>query len=209
MNDKRFHINEKDEIKPCKAKEIKDCPVKNSNGEKTQHYQTIEQALKYREEKLSKKYKKTQSLSKKLFSPKILKNSYIGAPVENSLMGKFEKDLKNSHIENIDVFMENRKNRDNGEYHITLITPPEFRKLKKAGKFIDLDKVDSFHIDFVGVGTVEDIENDKQAWFVVGKSDEVNSWRNKLGLPYKDLHITLAFRNGDVFNFRKNENTLI
>lgn len=207
----KFHINESGEVKQCKAQSLAKCPVKNVNGEKSEHYDNRKNAEKNSEILLMKKFGETKKISKLVFIPKILKNSYIGIPVDNVLMKKFENTLKNSEIKNIDEYMENRNVRDLGHYHCTIISPREFRQLKKAGIKIEkeLEKLKNIKIDFIGIGSVEDKENDKQAWFVIANSEIVDNWRKNLNLEKHYLHVTLAFKNADVHNVEKDEKTLI
>lgn len=207
----KFHINEQGEVKPCNAQSPESCPVKDINGNKSKHYENKNEALENSQKLLKEKFGETKSMSKNNFIPTILKNSYIGVPVSNNIISEFEKTLKNSDIENIDEYMENRKVRDLGHYHCTIITPREFRQLKKSGVNINeaINKINNFNIDFIGVGSVEDKENNKQAWYVVADSEDIDNWRNELNLPKHNLHITLAFKNSDIHNLVKDNSTLI
>lgn len=204
-----FHINERGEVNLCAAKTPESCPVKNINGVKSEHYKTKVAAEKASQVLLSKNYGETETLSKTNFNLKILKNSYIGIPVQNWLIEKMEKDLKNLNIDNIEIYMKNRENRDLGKYHMTVISPKEFRELKKRG--VDVYKIvesfNNFCFTFKGIGMVED--GDNKAWFVIVSSEDVDNFREELNLPKKDLHITLAFKNKDIHHSPKDEKTLI
>lgn len=116
----RYHINEKGEVKECKAKKPEKCPVKNVLNEKTQHYNDKNNAEKENEKLLSLKYKKfTQYKNNKnshIVNDKIEKIPYhlkidenvksllndienfgkpliVGGAVRDSLVGAVSKDI--------------------------------------------------------------------------------------------------------------------
>lgn len=60
----KYHINDKTgRVNICRA-EKGNCPLKNSNGENTEHFDTKEAALAFNERKLAKTHKPLKSLSK-------------------------------------------------------------------------------------------------------------------------------------------------
>lgn len=96
--------------------------------------------------------------------------------------------------------------RDGGEkYHITVVSPPETRALKKAGKSIP--GAEAMEVQPLGIGHVKD--GDNEAWYLVCSSPRVQEWRASMNLPPHDLHITLAFKGKDVHGVRKGQSTLL
>jgi hypothetical protein len=69
-----------------------------------------------------------------------------------------------------------------------------------------LDPILKYDIDdlkMYGVGTAE--KNGNRAYFVVCKSDKLDAIRTRFDLPKQDFHITIGFKDKDVFGVRKNE----
>lgn len=141
----------------------------------------------------------------------VLKRSYVGAVVDSKILDPMNRALL-AHV-GFD-FVEAKHNHDQrdgvGCYHMTILTPQEFRtvsnSLKLEGKTLDLPEKVNFTL--LGVGTANNQKS--RSWFAVAESVEVNEWRAGLGLPNRDLHITLAFeKGGDVHNVDKSANSLI
>lgn len=141
----------------------------------------------------------------------VLKRSYVGAVVDSEILDPMNRALL-AH-RGFD-FIEAKNNRDlrdgQGKYHMTILDPKEFRSvsnsLKLEGKTLDLPEKVNFTL--LGVGTANNQKS--RSWFAVAESVEVNEWRAGLGLPNRDLHITLAFeKGGDVHNVDKSANSLI
>ncbi len=78
-----------------------------------------------------------------------------------------------------------RYNRDGKEYHITIITPNEYRN----NKFTTLPENCKFKI--LGYAQCEGVA------FLVCDYPEGSLYRKKYGLTKKDFHITLGYKNKD------------
>jgi hypothetical protein len=140
----------------------------------------------------------------------ILGNNYLGIKVSNDFVEPFLDDLKGILGDDFDVYTENQQNRDHGDYHITVINTMDYNRLAKevgVESFINsLEPILNYEIDdleMLGVGTVT--KGDNTAYFVVCNSDKLDAVRNRFGLDKKDFHITLGFKNKDVFGLPKNK----
>lgn len=140
-----------------------------------------------------------------------LGNNYLGIKVPNSTVTPFLNKLKEilGETEYKD-FIQNQISRDNGQYHITVINVSDYnRLLKKEGykNFINsLNTVFEYEIDdlkMLGVGLAQRSTN--RAYFVVVKSEKLDAIRKRYNLGEHDFHITLGFKDRDVFGVRKNK----
>lgn len=137
-------------------------------------------------------------------------NNYIGVDIPKLMVDPFLDKLKS--ILGVDDYLrytEMQKNRDHGKYHITLIPVHELNMLiNKLGHSSVLNKLElildkSFDdLKFMGLGKASD--GDNNAYFIVVKSEFLDMIRESYDLPKKDLHITVGFKNKDIFNVRKN-----
>lgn len=92
-----------------------------------------------------------------------------------------------------------------GHYHMTVISPADYRKLRKQG--IALDKEKRFDFTVKGVGTQSNDES--TTWFAVVESPQAQEYRRSLGLDPHDFHVTLGFTHKDVHGRPKDVSTLI
>jgi tRNA nucleotidyltransferase/poly(A) polymerase len=111
------------------------------------------------------------------------------------------------------------KNR--GEFHITIIEPPEVSKIAKTlkGQGLSSAEVDAQLKTKVGALTVDgepqmiglgkQTSGGNETYFAVVKWPEAQLLRDQLGLPSKDLHITLGFKEKDIYGVPKDETTLV
>jgi len=106
-------------------------------------------------------------------------------------------------------YITNKSNRDGGSNHITVINVSDYNRLTKVmgmDKFTNsLEGVLKFPIDdlkLMGLGTAS--RNNNTSYFVVCKSNKLDSIRNRYKLNEHDFHITLGFCHRDVFGVRKN-----
>lgn len=159
---------------------------------------------------LNEELKKLRKLSGILLETQVsvLKNSYLGIPIEEKDVKSYLKDLKDLVGED-DFFLlkGNRDLRDGeGHYHITVLSPMEFSVLKKEGKSFK-----DFNLEgkprFLGIGKAQKDSN--VAYYIVVDFPEVDEYREKLNLPKKDLHITIGFMDKDVHGVKKDASTLI
>jgi hypothetical protein len=137
-------------------------------------------------------------------------NNFLGIKINKDLVNPFLDELKDILETEYDEFVNYQQRRDHGSYHITVLNVIEYNKLiKEMGmdKFVSsLDIIFKYEIDdlkMMGLGTAE--KNGNRSYFVVCKSDKLNSIRKRYNLDEKDLHITLGFRFKDVSGVSKNE----
>lgn len=133
--------------------------------------------------------------------------SYYGSHVSEASIQPFRDSLRKSlGDEKFNEYVQAKEDRDGASaYHITAISPPETRKLKKAGVKITPPPTTEF--EAVGIGHA--VSGDNEAWYVVCESPKLQEWRGSLGLPPHDLHVTLAFKGKDVHGQDKGRATLI
>jgi len=140
-----------------------------------------------------------------------LGNYYIGVKIPSGYLTKFLEDMKSFLSEDdYSKYTSYKNNRDNGEYHITVINAIDYGKLVKSmggDKFVQsLEKVFSYPIDdlkMLGVGTASRDEN--RTFFVVCDSDKLEAVRNRYSLEDIDFHTTIGFKYKDVFGVSKNK----
>lgn len=137
-------------------------------------------------------------------------NNYLGIKMPNGEVERFLEELKGFlSEEDFKIFTDNQKKRDNGGYHITVMSVPEFNKLNNdmgMDKFVSsLQSIFKYDIDdlkMMGIGTAEKSTN--KTFFVVCRSEKLDAIRDYYGLSEKDFHITIGFKWKDVFGVRKN-----
>ena len=98
-----------------------------------------------------------------------------------------------------------------GEFHITVLDPKELKKLVKGTPYLKTRffPIDRSEIEVLGIGRASDDLKGKVAYFLVVKWPHAQEFRKAYGLLPKDLHITLGFIKGDVFNAPKDEASLV
>ena len=136
-------------------------------------------------------------------------NNYLGIKIEKGLVDPFLTELKDILGSEYETYTNLQQQRDHGSYHITLINTMDYNKLSKSGldKFINsLEPIMKYPIDdlqMLGVGTAQ--KNENRTYFVVCRSEKLQSIRKRYDLPEQDLHITIGFKWKDCFGVRKNE----
>lgn len=141
----------------------------------------------------------------------IIGNNYLGIQFDLNTINPFLKKLKDLiGDKDYEDFTNYQKQRDRGSYHLTIINVIEYNKLADDmghDKFINsLQNVFKYEIDdlkMMGIGTAHKGEN--RAYFVVCKSDKIDSIRKRYRLDPRDIHITIGFKYKDVFGVRKNK----
>lgn len=97
-------------------------------------------------------------------------------------------------------------------YHLTVISPPESKVLSqlddnqaKKLEHISSDIQQGIGIEFKGLGlidgstaSVREADKVKKACFVAVDIPALQAFRESVGLPAKDFHITLGFESGDI-----------
>lgn len=140
-----------------------------------------------------------------------INNNYLGIKIDNQTIQPFLNQLKDIlPTDEAEVYIGNQQKRDNGSYHITTINVMDYNRLSKEmgiSNFVNsLEPIFKYEIDdlkMLGLGTAR--RNENQAYFVVCKSEKLDSIRKRYNLPEHDFHITLGFKWRDVFGVRKNQ----
>lgn len=137
-------------------------------------------------------------------------NNYLGIKLPNDIVEPFLYDLKEILVDDFDTYTLNQQNRDHGTYHITVINAMDYNRLAKevgVENFINsLEPILKYEIDdleMLGVGTAE--KGDNRTYFVVCNSDKLDAVRTRFELGKQDFHITLGFKDKDVFGVPKNK----
>ncbi len=137
-------------------------------------------------------------------------NNYLGIPFGQNVIIPFLSKLKEFIPEEYQIYIENQQKRDHDSYHCTVINVMEYNSISKSmgmSKFISsLSDVLSFEIDdlkMMGIGSAS--RNENKSFFIVCKSEKLNSIRSKYNLLPYDFHITIGFKWRDVFGVRKNQ----
>lgn len=112
------------------------------------------------------------------------------------------------------------KNR--GEYHITIIEPPEVKAMVNnlkatqglSGKEAEVTIKQllaniSINGEPVNIGVGKQTAVDNEVYFMVVKWPEAQEFRASHGLPEKHFHITLGFTSKDIHGVSKDESTLV
>jgi hypothetical protein len=93
--------------------------------------------------------------------------------------------------------------RNHGVYHITMFNVMEMKQKTITDIKIDeLIRYGSHMFEYKGIGSIT--KGDMSTYYVVVDSEEMNIERNIVGLPPRDLHITIGFTHKDLFTERKN-----
>ena len=128
-----------------------------------------------------------------------------------SLKGKMylENEKIRREVDELDIkrlYFELSRGQD--DFYATIISPSEIKKTKfmksPLGKKPKTIVIGGEPI-VKGVGRVTDPDSDKETIFMVLDWEEAQEFRKSLGLEPKDFHVTLAFKNDDIHNQRKNE----
>lgn len=94
------------------------------------------------------------------------------------------------------------------EFHITLLTPVEWRKQGKIRVKQEIADLAAANVDGLAFGEVgRALVGEEWALYIVCTWPWAQEWRASLDLPPKDLHITLAFSDDDIHNVPKNAAT--
>jgi hypothetical protein len=135
----------------------------------------------------------------------VLKNQYCGVkfyPYEiDAYLSEFRKYLNND--EQYSLYASNRQRRDGENYHSTLFPVAEYnKKREEIRNFIDTE----VNIEILGIGRVEN--GDNESYYLILESKDLNNIRSQCGFDAKDLHITIGFKQKDIF-CPKGMNTMV
>lgn len=144
----------------------------------------------------------------------VIGNKYIGVDIIPSLLTECLDLWEDSFpVQNQIIEMKvNKALRDKGKYHITVINVMEFNKLIKddSDNRVKLEKLlgQTVELEFIGIGSAEDVEKGNIAHFVVVESSELDDIRKSFNLKKLDFHITLGFDKKDVFGRSKAKDSI-
>jgi hypothetical protein len=137
----------------------------------------------------------------------VLGNKYIGLKFDYlhlaEILGEWEDYyIRNGKEEKLELLIENQAKRDGGHYHSTVVTVPEYNKVKQeAQKFLGTE------VDFSVLGIGKAVDKN-ETHFIVITSTDLQNIRTKLGFGKKDFHITVGFHQKDVFTKPKDETSI-
>ncbi len=138
-------------------------------------------------------------------------NNYLGLSIQPTMIDNFLDELKRIiGDDDFEVYTNNQKKRDHGNYHLTVINVMDYNKLSSemgVDKFINsLEPIFKYEIDdlkMMGIGTAT--KNENRAYFIVCESEKLEAIRGRFNLPKHDFHVTLGFKWKDVFGVPKNQ----
>lgn len=135
-------------------------------------------------------------------------NDYLALKINDEIGELFQEFLSN-HLD--DSFIINQKERDKHTFHITLVNVMQYQKLLKEGKEKELHSLINENFDFFnyGIGSTIDNKKNSQAWFAVLENSYLDTFRKNLSLDKQHYHVTLAFKNTDVFIHPKNRDSVV
>lgn len=135
--------------------------------------------------------------------------TYVGIDINPASLELIISTLKSIQPDNFDELLNNQSNRDDGEFHLTVVSPEEYINLTKfkAGLLQKnyIGKAESFCI--LGLG--KNSTSDNIAFYAVVESEGLDALRNKLLLPKRDFHITIGFSSRDIHGVKKDRTTLV
>jgi len=129
----------------------------------------------------------------------VLGNDYLSLTDFNDIFFDALLDFAKTNINDFDSMNQNLLKRNGGNYHLTAFNVAECNKNPLLFNLSDIDIND---LKLFGIGSISKDSN--ETFFIVCQSDTINKIRLALGLPFKDLHITIGFNNKDLFHARKN-----
>ena len=137
---------------------------------------------------------------------------YIGAYVNRADLLPYLDQLKEILGEDYDKYREFQAARDHQSFHMTLISPPEFKFADKTLlESLTADTSNAFtnylQVTLLGLGEVA--LNKKKTFFVVAQSNDAQLIRQRFMLKNKDFHVTLGFKPSDIYGVKKDSSTLI
>lgn len=133
---------------------------------------------------------------------------YIGAAVNAADLSPYLEKLELILGESFTHYRERQAARDHHQFHMTLVSPPEYQHADKLiiNKLLS-SGVGQINVTLLGLGKVA-LDN-KETFFVVAQSNDAQLLRQQLLLKNKDFHITLGFNPSDIYGVTKDISTLI
>lgn len=134
---------------------------------------------------------------------------YIAAVVDKSVAELYQNALL-SIDSNAGDYINKQMVRDSGQHHITVLTVAEYHavqkdeeKLKSLNEYLG----NTIYFVFSTIGSIEKAE--QKTFYALCESGYVQQLRENVGLSEKDLHMTLGFKEKDLFHKKKDYSTKI
>ena len=143
---------------------------------------------------------------------KILSKSgrpYLAISVEKENLNPYLEKLYNIEKEQFLYLTKNQRDRDRGEFHITVVGPREYKEIFESQSKLIVNGLYNQNVSYCFIGLGFANLDKKRSYFVIVESDELMKIRNVFGLPKKDFHVTLGFNDVDLQGVRKDRATLL
>lgn len=134
-------------------------------------------------------------------------NDYIAIDISKDVSSQYERFMLSQGF-NEEVNL--KLTRDHGNYHITVINSMQWGSVKKKGLSEDiLNQVNNkeFVFDSFGIGSIS--KDGNKTFFVVLENPELSKIREIYSLGNQDFHMTLAFKEKDVFGLSKDQSSIV
>ncbi|WP_125184551.1 Cap15 family cyclic dinucleotide receptor domain-containing protein [Hyphobacterium indicum] len=133
---------------------------------------------------------------------------YLGCKLEKANIKQYLEQVSDILGSDFQYFENNRRDRDGVDYHVTILSPEEYRQLVEREKNNLIPFVGKLiRFEILGVGRA--VHNDDEAFFVVLESSEADALRKQLAIGDRDFHITIGFSEADVHGVSKGKDALI
>jgi hypothetical protein len=135
---------------------------------------------------------------------------YIGVDIPKYIVKPYLNRLKDVLGDEYEEYIFNQKKRDSNHHHITVINPIHYKQLQEnlgVESFEEsLEEVfDGEYTDIQLKGIGSTTNGVDITYFIVVDSEQLQEIRIKYQLPLQDFHITLGFKDNDVFGVKKNK----
>ncbi|WP_375318918.1 hypothetical protein [Candidatus Tisiphia endosymbiont of Oplodontha viridula] len=132
-------------------------------------------------------------------------HKYLKGSIPKEAVEPYLKHLKTIlSPEDYKKYTQNQQKRDAGKYHITIIRPDEYKTLNTDfSNFIGYP----ISIRCFGIGNIR--EGDNETYFLVCQSQNAANLRQYFKLPTQNLHVTLGYKETDIFDCPKDKSSLI
>ncbi len=104
----------------------------------------------------------------------------------------------------------NKNKRDSNKHHITLINAAQWGSLRKKGNISTI--INEFvgkEFEFLSYGIGHATKAENNSYFVILENKQLQLLRTSLSIGKQDFHITLGFKNKDVFGVPKDIKSLV
>ncbi len=134
-------------------------------------------------------------------------NDYFGIHFQPYLFKEYEQFMLEQGLgEELSLKLK----RDNGNYHITVFNAKEWGMMKQCNlqpEILDNYLNKHYKIFSYGIGKAQQEENN--AYFLVCPDESLNNLRTRFNFKFHHFHITLGFKEKDIFGVDKGIDTII